>query len=143
MYGFINNNSIVSIVAQTYASGTQEIDGVTLELIPELVTELPTTGNGGVTVNEDGTMTVNYQIRDEAVWSDGTPISGDDFAFTVDLLQTPEADAGFRIEVELRAGEESIPGVASGEGSLVGSALAKRSGKTWYTTDLATWTSIP
>jgi peptide/nickel transport system substrate-binding protein len=41
---------------------------------------------------------VKYTILDEAVWEDGTPISGDDFAFTVDVLQTPEADAGFRID---------------------------------------------
>lgn len=89
---------IVSTVGRTYFASVYEIDGNTLELIPEIVTELPTTSNGGVVVNEDGTMTVKYTIVDEAVWEDGTPISGDDFAFTVDLLQTPEADAGFRID---------------------------------------------
>ena len=89
---------IVSTVGRTYFASVYEIDGETLELIPEIVTELPTTSNGGVVVNEDGTMTVRYTIVDEAVWEDGTPISGDDFAFTVDLLQTPEADAGFRID---------------------------------------------
>lgn len=89
---------IVSTVGRTYFASVYEIDGDTLELIPEIVTELPTTSNGGVVVNEDGTMTVRYTILDEAVWEDGTPISGDDFAFTVDLLQTPEADAGFRID---------------------------------------------
>ena len=89
---------IVSTVGRTYFASVYEIDGDTLELIPEIVTELPTTSNGGVVVNEDGTMTVKYTIVDEAVWDDGIPISGDDFAFTVDLLQTPEADAGFRID---------------------------------------------
>ncbi|MCB1247395.1 MAG: hypothetical protein KDB69_09020 [Acidimicrobiia bacterium] len=80
------DNFIVSIVGQGYAAGVQEISGFTLELLPELVTELPTTSNGGVTVNDDGTMTVKYTIRDEAVWSDGTPISGDDFQFTLDTI---------------------------------------------------------
>ena len=89
---------IVSTVGRTYFASVYEIDGDTLELIPEIVAELPTTSNGGVVVNEDGTMTVKYTILDEAVWEDGIPISGDDFAFTVDLLQTPEADAGFRID---------------------------------------------
>ncbi|MGB5534164.1 MAG: hypothetical protein WBN71_13780, partial [Acidimicrobiia bacterium] len=89
---------IVSTIGRTYFASVYEIDGETLELIPEIVTELPTTSNGGVVVNENGTMTVKYAILDEAVWEDGTPISGDDFAFTVDLLQTPEADAGFRID---------------------------------------------
>lgn len=88
--GFINNNSIVSIVAQTYASGTQEIDGTTLELIPELVIELPTVANGGVVVNDDGTMTVTYQIRDEAIWEDGTPVSGADYQFTLETILETE-----------------------------------------------------
>ena len=84
------DNSIVSIVGQTYWAGVQEISGFTLELIPELVVELPTTSNGGVTVNDDGTMTVRYQILDEAVWADGTPISGDDFQFTYDIIMDPD-----------------------------------------------------
>jgi peptide/nickel transport system substrate-binding protein len=77
----------VSAIGQGYFAGVQEIDGFTLDLVPELVTELPTEANGGVTVNEDGSMTVRYQIRDEARWSDGTPISGDDFQFTLDTIR--------------------------------------------------------
>ena len=69
----VTTSSSRSSVSPTRA-GVQEIDGFTLELIPELVTELPTVDNGGVVVNDDGTMTVSYTIRDEAVWSDGTPI---------------------------------------------------------------------
>ena len=38
------DNFIVSIVGQSYWAGAYEIDGFTLELIPELVTELPTVG---------------------------------------------------------------------------------------------------
>lgn len=89
---------VVSTVGQTYLVGAYEIDGQTLELVPEVVTELPTTSNGGVVVNDDGTMTVTYTILEEAMWEDGVPISGDDFAFTVDTLQTPEADAGYQID---------------------------------------------
>ncbi|MCJ7780855.1 MAG: ABC transporter substrate-binding protein [Acidimicrobiia bacterium] len=84
------DNFIVSIIGQGYLTGVQEIDGFTLELIPELVTELPTTANGGVTVNDDGTMTVRYEIKDEAVWEDGTPISGDDFMFTLETYLDPD-----------------------------------------------------
>ena len=84
------DNFIVSIVGESYWAGVQQINGFTLELDPELVTELPTVGNGGVVINDDGTMTVNYQIRDEAVWSDGTPISGDDLQFTLDIIMDPD-----------------------------------------------------
>ncbi|NND02306.1 MAG: hypothetical protein HKN91_05915, partial [Acidimicrobiia bacterium] len=84
------DNFIVSIIGQSYFAGVQEINGFTLELEPELVTELPTVANGGVTVNDDGTMTVRYTIRDEAVWSDGTPVTGDDFQFTLDTILDPD-----------------------------------------------------
>ncbi len=92
------DNFIVSIVGQTYFTGVYEIDGRTLELVPEVVTELPTAANGRVVVNEDGTMTVRYTIRDEAVWDDGVPISGDDFAFTLETLQNPEVNAGYKVD---------------------------------------------
>jgi len=80
------DSSVAARIGQTYLAGVQEIDGNTLELIPELVDELPTTANGGVSVNADGTMTVRYSIRDHAMWSDGVAISGEDFQFTLDLI---------------------------------------------------------
>lgn len=89
---------IVSIIGQSYFAGAYDIDGTTLEYIPEVLTELPSTANGGIVVNADGTMTVKYTILEEAVWEDDIPISGDDFAFTVDTLQAPEANAGFQID---------------------------------------------
>ena len=88
------DNFIVSIVGQGYFAGVQETDGFTLEFIPELVTELPTVDNGGVTVNDDGTMTVRYTIRDEAVWSDGVPVTGEDFQFTLDTIMDPDLPIG-------------------------------------------------
>lgn len=81
------DNFIVSIVGQAHLAGAYDVDARSRELIPELVIELPAVGNGGVTVNDDGTMTVKWIIRDEAVWSDGVPISGDDFAFTVEFRE--------------------------------------------------------
>ncbi|MEN8238085.1 MAG: ABC transporter substrate-binding protein [Actinomycetota bacterium] len=87
------DNFIVSIIGQGYFAGVQEIDGFTLGLIPELVTELPTTDNGGVTLNDDGTMTVSYTIRDEAQWDDGTPISGADFEYTLGVILDPDVPA--------------------------------------------------
>ncbi|MGI9665988.1 MAG: ABC transporter substrate-binding protein [Acidimicrobiia bacterium] len=84
------DNLIVSRIGQAYLSGVQEISGYDLSLIPELVTELPTVENGGVIVNEDGTMTVRYNIRDEATWSDGPAITGEDFQFTLETIMDPD-----------------------------------------------------
>jgi peptide/nickel transport system substrate-binding protein len=80
----------VALLGQAYAAGVYDVDGNSLSLIPELVTELPTTVNGGVVLNDDGTMTVRYNIRDEAQWEDGVPISGDDFQFTLDTIMNPD-----------------------------------------------------
>jgi len=84
------DNFIVAIIAQTWQCGTQEIDGYTLELTPDLVTELPSVENGGIVVNADGTETINYTIRDEAMWEDGTPVSGYDYEFTYQTIMNPD-----------------------------------------------------
>jgi ABC-type transport system substrate-binding protein len=77
-------------IAQSLSSGVYDIDPTTMELVPDLVTELPTVDNGGVTLNDDGSMTVTYIIRDEAIWADGTQVSGDDFAFTLEMILDPD-----------------------------------------------------
>ncbi len=81
---------VAALLGQAYAAGVYDIDAGTLKFVPELVVELPSTANGGVVVNADGTMTVRYTIRDEAQWEDGTPVSGDDFQFTLDTIMNPD-----------------------------------------------------
>ena len=81
---------VAGLLRQAYAAGVYDIDPDTLTFVPELVIELPSVANGGVVVNGDGTMTVKYIIRDEAQWEDGTPVSGDDFQFTLDTIMNPD-----------------------------------------------------
>ena len=50
--------------------------------IPNLVAEIPSTENGGI--SEDG-RTITLKLRDDIVWSDGTPITSADFKFTYDM----------------------------------------------------------
>jgi peptide/nickel transport system substrate-binding protein len=86
------DNLIVSTIGQAHLAGAWDVDANTREIIPELVAEIPSLENGGVVVAENGKMTVSWQIREEAVWSDGEPITGDDFAFTVETV--PEMSDG-------------------------------------------------
>ncbi len=81
---------IVTKIGQAYFCGVQEVDGNTLELIPDVVVRLPSVANGGLRVNADGTMTVQYAIRPEARWADGVPVSGSDFEFTYDTIMNPD-----------------------------------------------------
>jgi CSLREA domain-containing protein len=83
---FLDPTFALFAIGQAVWTGVFDIDPDTRDLVPEVVTEIPTVANGGVTVNEDGTVTVRYQIREEAVWEDETSISGDDFAFTLEIL---------------------------------------------------------
>ena len=76
----------VAAVGEVHLAGATELEPSALDFVPDLVTELPTTVNGGVVVRPDGTMTITYRIRPEAAWEDGTPVSGDDFAFTYETI---------------------------------------------------------
>jgi len=52
------------------------------EPLPNLVSEIPSLENGGI--SEDG-RTITMKLRDDIVWSDGTPITSADFKFTYDM----------------------------------------------------------
>ena len=54
-----------------------------LEMVPELAAEIPSVENGGL--SEDG-LTLTIKLRDDIVWSDGTPITADDFVFTYEMI---------------------------------------------------------
>lgn len=56
------------------------------ELIPVLVEELPIDVEGGVTLNENGQTVVRFTLADWAVWSDGTPMTADDFIFPYEVF---------------------------------------------------------
>jgi peptide/nickel transport system substrate-binding protein len=64
-----------------------DIDPDTWERIPDNVDALPSTIDGAIESNADGSMTVQYQIPRTATWSDGRPISGADLAFTAEAMR--------------------------------------------------------
>jgi peptide/nickel transport system substrate-binding protein len=49
--------------------------------IPDLATEIPTTTNGGITVS-GSTMTMVLHLKPGLMWSDGTPLTMNDFKYT-------------------------------------------------------------
>lgn len=70
-----------------------DIDPMTFEKVPDSVIGLPTQTAGAIEVNDDGSITVQYQVHPDARWSDGIPISGADLAFTAEAMRD-EALAG-------------------------------------------------
>jgi peptide/nickel transport system substrate-binding protein len=89
------NETIVGIIGQLHLAGVFDIDPETLQLIPELVTELPSVANGGVVVNADGSMDVTWNLQPEANWSDGRPITAADLEFTLQYRAATEECTGF------------------------------------------------
>ena len=77
--------------------------GSDFRYIPQLAAEpIPTTANGGVTLGQGGdAMTVTWRIRDGLKWSDGQPLTCDDFKYAWEWVLT----AG---NVAVRAGFEDI-----------------------------------
>jgi peptide/nickel transport system substrate-binding protein len=57
------------------------------DLIPDLLTEIPTRENGGVSA--DG-LTITYRLRPDVVWHDGEPLTAADARFTYELITDPE-----------------------------------------------------
>jgi len=54
--------------------------------LPVLITEMPSVENGGI--SEDGSV-ITLKLRDDLVWSDGEPITADDFIFTYEMTIDP------------------------------------------------------
>ncbi|MEW6094852.1 MAG: peptide ABC transporter substrate-binding protein [Chloroflexota bacterium] len=53
---------------------------------PVLITEMPSMENGGISA--DGTV-LTLNLRDDIFWSDGEPITSDDFVFTWEMAIAP------------------------------------------------------
>ncbi len=60
------------------------------DYVPDLATVVPSKANGGLVIDADGKgMTVNVILKPNLKWSDGQPLTGADFAYTVKWAQDP------------------------------------------------------
>jgi len=57
------------------------------ELVPELLTEVPTVENGGI--SEDG-QTITLRFKEGVNWHDGEPVTAEDFKFTWEFVVDPD-----------------------------------------------------
>jgi peptide/nickel transport system substrate-binding protein len=68
---------------------------------PYLASDLPSRERGTWTVNPDGTMATTWNIRANALWHDGQPLTSRDFQFALKVYQDPEIEVDDR-QLELR-----------------------------------------
>lgn len=74
------------LVGQAVWATVFHIEPDSWERVPDIVTSLPSRTPGAIEVADDGSMTVRYEIVKGAMWSDGTPVSGEDIAFTAEAM---------------------------------------------------------
>jgi len=58
-----------------------------LDVVPDLAVEMPTIANGGI--SEDG-LTYTVKINPDAMWSDGKPVTAQDFVYSMKRALDPE-----------------------------------------------------
>ena len=73
-----------------------------LELVPDLITEIPTVENGGISSDY---ITYTYHLKRDARWHDGSPVTSRDIEFTYRVMTSPE------VNVESRQGWDVIESV--------------------------------
>jgi peptide/nickel transport system substrate-binding protein len=60
-----------------------------MRLVPDLITEIPTHANGGISADN---LTYTYHLR-PARWHDGQPLTSDDVLFTYQAIMNPQVGA--------------------------------------------------
>lgn len=98
----VNNLSITSWIRQSLLDG---LYGTTrdLQFFPELLSS-----DAEVVENDDGTVTINFTLRDGLQWSDGEPLTADDVKFTYDTLMAEDAAGEFIYLYPDRTGYDTI-----------------------------------
>ena len=87
-----------NIVGQAVWATAYDIVPETWERVPEIVTSLPSQTPGAIEVAEDGSMTVRYEVRQGAMWSDGIPVTGADVAFTAEAMAELALSGGANVD---------------------------------------------
>lgn len=99
----ILNEAVNSMVASVYVGNLIFSKFVKLddrmELVPDLVTEIPTVENGGISSDY---LTYTYHIRKNARWHDGVPVTSFDAKFSYEVMMHPD------INVETRQGWDIV-----------------------------------
>jgi peptide/nickel transport system substrate-binding protein len=86
----ISDTGYDALVMELAMLGLTDIDPEG-NVFPELAADLPTPENGGVVIDEENwTMDVTWEMRQDVYWSDGKPVTADDVVFTYEAIVDPE-----------------------------------------------------
>ncbi len=102
-----NNLTITAWILQPLLEDLYGVDSTT-SYYPELLAE-----EGVLTTNDDGSVTVDFKLRDGLMWSDGVPFTSEDVKFTYDtIMETDGVDEdgnpNYILSVSDRTGLDTI-----------------------------------
>ncbi|WMX17208.1 ABC transporter substrate-binding protein [Aureispira sp. CCB-E] len=80
--------SATEVLTPNVHCGLLDMDPKTFEYKPYLAKAQPE-----IKELDGGRMAISYEIREEAVWDDGSPITGEDYAFTIKAIKNPKTNA--------------------------------------------------
>lgn len=92
--GTASNNYICNLIFSKFVKYDDQ-----LRLIPDLIEDIPTVENGGVSPDH---LTYRYRLKKGVRWHDGVPLTSRDVRFTVEVITNPA------ITVESREGWDVI-----------------------------------
>ena len=93
-----STQGIVSNMAQMTGAWLVKTDAKGEATVPELLSEIPTPANGGV--SKDG-KTITWHLRKGLKWSDGAPFDADDVVFSTNQVNNPANNVASRDGWEL------------------------------------------
>jgi peptide/nickel transport system substrate-binding protein len=108
-----NATSVANIEAQLFPQVYLVQPDLTLEWNEELLTEEPTSEVSGET------QTVTYKLNPDAVWSDGEPITAEDFEFSWNLQRSSDPADGGCASLLSTTGYEQVTGVEGSDDGTV------------------------
>jgi peptide/nickel transport system substrate-binding protein len=124
-----NATSVANISAQLLPSTFDVQPDFSVKYNQDLLASEPTLSTDG------GTQVNVYQIKPEAVWSDGTPITADDFEFSWDMQKNADPATGGCADLLGTTGYDQVA-------SVVGSGTDNKTVTVTYTKPYADWQSM-
>ncbi len=99
-----------------------------LQIQPDLAEEIPTVENGGKVVNEDGTVTYTFHLREDALFHDRKPVTAETVKFSLERAADPATQSLVAefflgdivgVKEKLRGEAEEISGVRVVDGYTI------------------------
>ncbi len=133
----VDGATLIAHLFSGLAKWAQKDDG-SLEIVADAATAL----TEGVK-NEDGTITYTYTLRDGLTWSDGQPLTAQDFVFSWNRAASKELAADYGYMFEIVDGYEAMQAEdAPADAKLNAKAIDEKTLEVTLTTDVPYWNEL-